>query len=87
LLGVEKNRCDQEPGQNEKEIDPHPPVAEEVLQMKRRVFFARIVHDHKQDRESANGIELRDFALHRGVAAAAGETSHRGVTAPEMAKG
>jgi hypothetical protein len=87
LLGVDKNRCDQEPGQNEKEIDPHPPVAEYMLQMKRWVFLARIVRDHKQDREAADGIELRDFALHRGGAGAAAETSHRGVTAPEMAKG
>jgi hypothetical protein len=64
LLGIDENAGNQKSGQHEKQINSHPPIAEQPLRMKQRIFQADVVHHHDQNREAAYGIELRNSSLH-----------------------
>jgi hypothetical protein len=64
MLGIDQDARDQKSGQNEKEIDSHPPVSQDTLQVKGWVFVAGVDPNHHQDGKSTNRVELRNLASH-----------------------
>lgn len=64
LLGIQENPGDQQTREHEKKIDSHPPIPEQLLRVKHRIFEADVMHHHDENRYAANGIELRNSPLH-----------------------
>src|SRR5437667_12014259 len=65
LLRIEKNPRDQETRQNEKEVDAHPAVGEDAVQVDERVFGGFVMEDHEKDGDTANAVELGEPASAR----------------------
>src|SRR5271156_4041384 len=64
LLRIQKNPGNQHPGQHEEKVHSHPTIAEQFVRMKKGVFRTDVVKHHDQNRQAADGVELRDSSWH-----------------------
>jgi hypothetical protein len=64
LPRIDEDARNQESGQRKKEVHSHPPILKQLLGMKYGVSQAEVMQHHDQNRQAANGIELRNFSWH-----------------------
>jgi hypothetical protein len=58
LLRVEQDPRDQKSGQDEEEVDAHPPVGEHAIQPEEGILARFVVEDHEKDGDASNAVEL-----------------------------